>query len=202
LASTAGWPSRPCAAWKTPSWTAHPKPEPVFADGLFGQAAAFDGERYLDGGPVAGLQYNAPFTVSLWVRPEAGEGGVISRMQDFSEGSGWGLFLRDGRLRFEHTMRHTDHSLRGETTQPLPLDRWSHVAIVYDGKIPSHQHLRLLVDGKEQEFEVEWDDLKWPIAYRDYPLRIGAAGGERFRGLIDEVRLYSQGPWTPPSWRR
>jgi len=170
-----------------------PKPTtPAFAAGLWDEAGAFDGERYLDGGPVAGFQYDEPFTVSLWIRPEAANGGVISRMQDHQAGSGWGLFLKDGRLRFEHTMRYTDHALRGETTKPLPLGQWNHVAIVYAGKIPSHQHLQLLVNGEEQEFDLEWDDLKWPIGYREYPLRIGAAGGKRFRGRIDEVRLYNR----------
>ena len=164
----------------------------AFGKGLFGQAGAFDGERYLDGGPVGGFQYDSPFTISLWVRPEAGEGGVISRMQDHTGGSGWGLFLREGRLRFEHTMRWTDHALRGETQQGLTLNEWSHVAIVYTGEIPSHEHLRLLVNGKEHDFQLEWDDLKWPIGYREYPLRIGAAAGQRFQGRIDEVRLYDR----------
>jgi hypothetical protein len=39
---------------------------------------------------------------------------------------------------------------------------------------------------------MEWDDLKWPIAYRAYPVRIGAAAGRRFTGSIDEVRLYGR----------
>ncbi|MBI1356027.1 MAG: DUF1553 domain-containing protein [Acidobacteria bacterium] len=170
-----------------------PKPsEPAFSDGLFARAGAFDGERYLDAGGIAGFQYDDPFTVSLWLKPEAADGGVISRMQDHDTGSGWGLLLREGRLRFEFTMRHTDHSLRVETQRALPLDEWSHVAIVFGGELPSHRSLRLVVNGESWPFEVEWDDLKWPIGYANYPLRIGAAAGRRFQGLIDEVRMYGR----------
>ncbi len=162
----------------------------TYRPGVFGAGAQFDGETYVDGGSIAAFDYSDPFTVSLWMRPEKLEGGVLSRMQDFETGSGWGLLLRDGRLRFEFTMRHTDHSMRVETKQRLAVGEWRHVAITYTGERPSHQGLKIYVDGRPWDFTVEWDDLKWPIIFRGYPLRIGAAAGRRFFGAIDEVRLY------------
>ena len=166
--------------------------EARFTEGLFGPAAAFDGQRYLEAGGIGGFQYDEAFTVSLWVRPEAANGGLISRMQDHDTGSGWGLLLREGRLRFELTMRHTDHSMRVETRRTLPLQEWSHIAIVFGGKLPSHRSLELIVNGESWPLELEWDDLKWPIVYRNLPLRIGAAAGQRFQGRLDEIRLYGR----------
>ena len=163
-----------------------------YTDGVFGEAAKLDGDVYIDAGSVAAFNYLDPFTVSLWIRPNKLNGGVISRMQDYDTGSGWGLLLRDGKLRFEFTMRHTDHSMRVDSKRTLDAGEWRHIAITYTGERPSHRGLTLYVDGEPWEFEVEWDDLKWPIGYRGYPLRIGAAAGQRFTGLIDEVRLYGR----------
>jgi hypothetical protein len=177
-----------------PDTNSKPSPaEAEYAEGLFGRAARFDGTRFLDGGGVAGFQYNDRFTVSFWMKPDAvDDAGVLSRMQDIDEGSGWGLLLREGRLRVEFTMRHTDHSMRVETKRKLEPGGWHHVALTFAGELPSHESLKVWVDGEAWPFEVEWDDLKWPIAYRAYPVRIGAAAGRRFEGLIDEVRLYSR----------
>jgi len=164
----------------------------TFTEGVFGAAAKLDGETWLDGGSVARYDYDDAFTASFWMKPEKLTGGVVSRMQDFEQGSGWGLLLRDGRLRFEFTMRWTDHALRVETRRAVPADEWRHVAITYTGKRPAASGLKLWVDGEPWEFEVEWDDLKWPIGYRGYPFRIGGAMGERFAGSVDEVRLYGR----------
>ena len=163
-----------------------------FGQGQFGKAAVFDGERYIHGGGVAGFDYLQPFTVSFWMKPNKLEGGVISRMQDHSEASGWGVFLRDGRLRFELTMRHTDLSMRVVSKRAIADKNWKHIAVTYTGERPSHRGLTLYVDGAPWEFEIEWDDLKWPIQYSSYPFRIGAAAGERFDGMIDEVRIYQR----------
>ena len=163
----------------------------LYGDGLFGRAARFDGTRFLDGGAVGGFQYDDAFTVSLWVKPEkVDDAGVLSRMQDVDEGSGWGILLREGRVRVEFTMRHTDHSMRVESKRMLKPGEWHHLALTFTGELPSHQGLTIWVDGEAWPFEVEWDDLKWPIGYRAYPLRIGGAAGRRFEGSIDEVRLY------------
>jgi hypothetical protein len=167
--------------------------EAAYGEGLFGKAARFDGSRYLDGGAVGGFQYDDSFTVSLWMKPEkVADAGVVSRMQDVDEGSGWGILLREGRLRVEFTMRHTDHSMRVETKRTLAAGEWHHVALTFTGQLPSHEGLTIWVDGEAWPFEVEWDDLKWPIGYRAYPLRIGSAAGRRFTGSVDEVRLYDR----------
>ena len=166
--------------------------EPVYGPGVLGKAAKLDGERWIDGGGVGGFDYDQPFTVSFWMRPDELEGGVISRMHDFATGSGWGVFLREGRLRFEFTMRHTDHSARVETQRAVKAGEWVHVAITSTASRPTYDGLTIRVNGEAWPFDVEWDDLKWPINYRGKPLRIGGAAGERFTGAIDEVRLYDR----------
>lgn len=71
---------------------------------------------------------------------------------------------------------------RTSAHNPEPVERWSHVALSYDG-----HRLRLYVNGNE----VASRSTKGTIEHTDDPLWIGGSQpyGEFFRGLIDEVRI-------------
>ncbi len=53
--------------------------EPRFVPGRVGEAASFDGRRFINAGNVADFTYNDPFTVSAWIRPTAPDGVIVSR---------------------------------------------------------------------------------------------------------------------------
>ena len=67
----------------------------------------------------------------------------------------------------------------------LPLNTWSHLAATYDGAI-----LRLYVNGAQVSSQARTG----PIVTSSGALRIGGdtVWGEYFRGVIDEVRVYSR----------
>ncbi len=71
---------------------------------------------------------------AAWIYPTAANGAILSSVEDVHEGSGYGLYLRDGKLRFNFTFRWTDLGMRLETKKPLALNEWHHVALTYDGK--------------------------------------------------------------------
>src|SRR5207245_5182389 len=107
---------------------------------------------------------------------------------DYFEGSGHGLYLIDGKIRLHIVFRWTDIGLRVETVNPVKLNEWQHVLVTYDGKRkPSGVHIYL--NGVEQPFNVLFDDLNWPMDFK-VPIRIGAGGGLRFNGMIDDARIY------------
>ena len=120
------------------------------------------------------------------------DGAIVSSMTENPIGSGWGLFLRGGKLWWHMSQRWTDLSLRLETKNDIAVGRWQHVALTYDGKRKS-KGVRVYVDGVEQEVEILFDNLDWP-SRSNAPLKIGGGGGldNRFAGLIDEVRLYGR----------
>ena len=70
-------------------------------------------------------------------------------------------------------------------TSAVPLDRWSNVALTYDGAT-----LRLYVDGRQ----VADAGASGAIQVTDHPLWIGGNEpyGEHFDGLIDELRVYAR----------
>ena len=171
-------------------------PEPadtVFGKGRFGRAAQFDGARYIDGGAIGNYNYLEPLSVSAWIRPTGKkDGAIVSSMTENPIGSGWGLFLRGGKLWWHMSQRWTDLSLRLQTKNDVAAGRWRHVALTYDGKRKG-KGVRVYIDGVEQEIEILFDNLDWP-SRSNAPLKIGGGGGldKRFVGRIDEVRVYGR----------
>jgi len=162
------------------------------AEGRRDKAARFQQTQSVNLGDLAGFDYNDPFTFSFWIYPENANGAVLTRTLDVEKAKGYGLYLVDGKLRFELTHRYTDLSMRIVSEKPLALNSWQHVALTYTAARPSSRGARFFVDGEPFPFEVEWDDLKWPSSYA-FPLRLGAGGGRpSFQGRLDEIRIYDR----------
>ncbi|MDX1946627.1 MAG: DUF1553 domain-containing protein [Pirellulaceae bacterium] len=167
--------------------------QPFFAKGQVGQAAQFDGKTSLEVGDVAKFGFFDKFTLSAWIfLPDADSGGtIVSRMADAPQGAGYQLAIVGGKLQLNLSQRWLDDALRVETTKPLSTGEWHHVLASYDGSRIA-RGVRLVVDGEDQPQRVLLDELNQTFASKE-PLRIGGGGGPamRFRGQIDEVRVYA-----------
>jgi hypothetical protein len=149
----------------------------------------FDGKDFIDGGKeIAKFNYRDPFTFAAWITPEAKSGAILSKSEDYFEGTGHGLYLIDGKLRLHVIFRWTDLGMRVETRDPLPLGKKQHVMATYDGSMKA-SGVHLYVDGKELPLKILFDQCIWPIESKE-PFRIGAGGGLRFQGAIEDVRVY------------
>jgi hypothetical protein len=158
-------------------------------EGPAGKARQFDDKHFLESdGDVANFDYLQPFTFAAWIRPESNNGAVLSHYEDYFEGQGHGLYLIDGKIRLHVVFRWTDIGLRVETFHPVKLNEWQHVLVTYDGKRKA-SGVHVYVNGEPQELKVLFDELTWPMDLK-LPLRIGAGGGLRFKGAIDDVRVY------------
>ena len=167
--------------------------ETEFADGKSGTAAVFDGSRYADLGKVGVFNYMDPLSVSAWIHPETAEdGSIVASMGENPIGSGWGLFVRDGKLWWHMSQRWSDLSMRLASQDSIEPGRWQHVLLTYDGKRKA-KGVRMYIDGREQEFDILFDNLDWP-SRSNQSLKVGGGGGleNRFSGRIDEVRVYGQ----------
>ncbi len=87
-----------------------------------------DGKKFIDAGDVAKFGFYDKFTLAAWVNPTAGTGTILSRMEDISEGKGYGLFLKDGKVMVSMVNRWLDDGARVVTETALTLNAWSHVA--------------------------------------------------------------------------
>jgi hypothetical protein len=164
--------------------------EAQYASGPVGQAGDFDGKRYVDAGNVGNFGFYDSFTLSAWIDPSSGTGTIVSRALDEPEGKGFGLFLKDGHLSASLTQRWLDDGVRLESEAAIPLNRWSHVALTYDGSRLA-SGVRLYLDGQPLKTKVHLDYMNQPFDVKQ-PLRIGAGLGpaNRFRGRIVQVRVY------------
>jgi hypothetical protein len=154
-------------------------------------SAHFDGKRFIDAGDVAKFGYFDKFSISAWITLNDKRGGtIVSRMTDEHQADGWYLQVVNGHLQFNLVKRWLDDSIRVEAKTPLEARRFTHVMAVYDGSRTADA-ITLYIDGKPQPKTVHHDFLNQTFA-NDQPLRIGGGNGSggRFRGLIEELRIY------------
>src|SRR5688572_30093362 len=162
-----------------------------FSSGRIGKAADLDGSRFISAGDVGAFGFQSTFTLAAWIYPTADTGAIVTRTKDVEEDTGYGLYLKDGKLQANLILRWLDDGARVETVQPVALNRWQHVMMTYDGSRMA-EGIKIYVDGKSQELSVHLDDVNQNFQSRE-PLRIGGGGGpaNRFRGQIDDVRVYN-----------
>jgi hypothetical protein len=145
-------------------------------------------EGLVQGAPL--FDYKDLFTFAARITPASAKGAILSIGEDYWEGKGHYLYLIDGKLRLHITFRFSDLGMRVETQDALPIGKTQHVAVTYDGGMRA-AGVHMYVDGRELPLKVLFDYCIWPIESKE-PLRIGAGGGLRWDGKIDDVRLYTR----------
>jgi hypothetical protein len=184
---------------------------PQFVPSPLGEGVEFDGRIFFDAGKVADFNfrdrlkdYKDQFTISAWFYPESeAAGAIVTHMQDRSDErdnnlpktKGYGLFFINGKVHFNLVSVWADDSFRVETGEKLPIKRWYHVAATFDSTEP-YRRVRIYIDGREQKLKINNARLFRTFGDANANLRIGGGGGPdfRFRGKIDEVRVYKSLP--------
>jgi len=142
-------------------------------------------------GDAATFSYLDPFTYSAWIRPSSPDGAILTRLDDYMESQGHGLYLLKGRVRMHLTHRFTDLGWRVETAEPLHLNQWQHVLVTYDGKRMA-SGVRIYVNGEPRETKILFDQNNEPFRKKDTPIRVGSGGGLKFEGSIRDARIYKR----------
>ncbi|MFM8394127.1 MAG: LamG domain-containing protein, partial [Acidobacteriota bacterium] len=180
---------------------------PVNVSSPLGEGVAFGGKICFDAGNVGNfnfrdrlVDYKDQFAISAWFRAEQEQSGaIVTRIKDISfekdnnlpKARGYGLFLNNGKLHFNIVGVWADDSWRVETVDPVSLRQWHHVVAVFDSTLP-YEKARIYLDGRLQTLKINNGRLFRTFNDDSGLLRIGGGGGPeyRFRGDIDEVRIY------------
>jgi hypothetical protein len=142
-------------------------------------------------GDAAEFGYLQPFTFSAWIKPASPDGAILTRLDDYIESQGHGLYLINGKVRLHLTHRFTDLGLRVETVEPVKLNQWQHVVATYDGKrMASGVHI--YIDGEAQETKILFDQNNEPFQKKHTNIRVGEGGGLKFDGEIADARIYKR----------
>jgi hypothetical protein len=145
----------------------------------------------VNAGNVADYSDDEKFTLAAWVWPEKDcDGSIVSRTEDGTKPEGIDLLVQAGRLRVHLNVQWIDDSIRMEVVDPLPANKWTHVAVTVDGS-QFAKGVRVYFNGVPQPVKVEIDSLYQSFG-NNGPLRIGASGdpASHFHGRIDDVRAY------------
>ena len=156
---------------------------PVRTRGRFGGGLAFDGRRDWVSVPDSpSLDLTTGMTLEAWVRP-ARVGGAWRTVLVKERGTRLAYGLYAGPRPSGHVYTSAERALRGRSA--LRRNRWSHLAMTWDGKV-----IRAYVDGRR----VAGHALAGTAQRSSGPLRIGGNGiwPEWFAGVIDEVRVYDR----------
>ncbi|MBO0862101.1 MAG: DUF1549 domain-containing protein [Chloracidobacterium sp.] len=183
---------------------------PRYVESPLGRGVAFDGKLYFDAGRRADFHYKSNstdyrerFTIAAWVYPESERSGsIIAKVSDspvevennVPRAQGYGLYFINGKIHFNIVSSWGEDALRVETEEAQPLRRWSHVAVVFDGLKSWEDRLRIFVNGREVKLKFNQRNFFDFAGSAGNTLKIGAGGGPqfRFKGAIDEVRIYSR----------
>ena len=151
--------------------------------GRFGRALSFDGTDDIVTVPDdSALRLTTGMTLEAWVKPTAATAWRSVIFKESNAGAAYGLYANSDQDR-------PAVFLGGATgvSGPSVLEgnRWTHLAATFDGAT-----LRLFVNGTAAgSLPVDGE-----LSTGDGPLSFGAnhVWGERFRGLIDEIRVYNR----------
>ena len=173
---------------------------PKLGPGVKGQAlyltASQDSRAYL--AHVGYYDRWQPYSVDLWFYPAQRYPTYtdVFTQTDFPNsdtvdngGKGYELvMLQDGRLEFFISHARPFNMLALSTKAPLPLKRWAHIAVTYDGSSKA-AGVHLYLDGKLVPVDVVQDNLTM-----DALPAIGAALFDEYTGLAFGTRFREAGP--------
>ncbi|MEK6928631.1 MAG: fibrinogen-like YCDxxxxGGGW domain-containing protein, partial [Nanoarchaeota archaeon] len=185
----------------------------VFADGLAGKAAKFDGGHISVPDKDALDLSSGEFSFSVWIKV-SGKNGVfdgsketnyhILHKEDYrespGESTGWMFRVNDGKpedsgrsdIRTNKNNIHSEY-LSWITPRAIIKDRWHHVVAVRTN-IDTGNNILFYIDGILREPGEAKDNnanLKLP-APNALPLLIGGGGGQPFYGLIDDLMIFKK----------
>jgi hypothetical protein len=155
--------------------------------GRFGRALEFEGDNDIVTVPDdSSLHLGTGMTLEAWVKPTATTNWRSVIFKEAAGGIAYGLYSNgeNDDVPSVHTGIQGDTSASG--TEPVDPNAWTHLSATYDGNL-----LRMYVDGVLVGSKAtSGEDLSAGAG----PLTFGANNvwGERFRGLIDEVRVYNR----------
>jgi len=172
-------------------WTARPagKFHPVErAPGHSG--LSFDGKTKFISTNDVGIKFDRPFTFSAWIRPQDGTPGAIFSKMDVGSNYRGFDFWYQGQVVGVHLVHSwPKNALKVVSTSKLPLKKWSHVTVTYDGS-RQPEGIKIYINGKLSKNKVETKGLKDTIQ-TDKPFHIGSRGANsHLKADLDDLRIY------------
>ncbi|HEV2293693.1 MAG TPA: DUF1553 domain-containing protein [Tepidisphaeraceae bacterium] len=170
-----------------------PRDETTFADAKLAKGIKFDGKgtAAVDAGQAVAFDGADTFSFGAWVNLQAGDGCILSKMDDGPNHRGFDLFLIGGKVAPHFVNKWPENAIKVVTAKPVPMNVWTHVMVTYDGSSKA-SGVKVYFDGVPQETTAEVDNLRRTIKSKQ-PLLIGKRiNSSPLNGSVDDVRFYSR----------
>ena len=171
-------------------------PTPTWVSGFMGGALAFDGRmQKVDCGAGDDLDITGALSITLWLNkqgPNANSNyGHLAGKNSIGRSANGSYFLKsmpDDTLLFAVTNGGANVNLSG--TQPVPLDEWHHMAVVF---VPSAA-MRIYLDGDlyaQKTNNVPPSTVSISIPFTIGHLYAHTSPGYAFNGYLDDIQVYN-----------
>ena len=160
---------------------------------------------------IGQFERTQPYSLDFWIKLPAkpyydstrpnGPSASILYNNGGVEGLGYELSLSNNKLAYSITHNAPTNMLLVETKQDVPTGRWVHITSTYDGNSKA-AGMRIYIDGKAQELEVDHDGLTrsaFPRGRTSYfGSYFGLASGTNFNrpeivgAALDDVRVVTR----------
>lgn len=147
---------------------------------------------YVEGGDVAGFEWNEPFSVECWFNQTAGYDVSLIGNYSSGDGKGWSVAIQEGYIRFILHGGGTNY-LQTYTTTTVTPGTYQHLVITYDGS-GVDAGVKFYLDGVLLTNSVLYDGLaETSIIPATNNFRVGAILDTAWGwiGQLDEVNLYT-----------
>jgi mono/diheme cytochrome c family protein len=116
-------------------------------------------------------------------------GAICARMDNSQAYRGWDFWVDRGRIGTHIVGKWPESGLKAIGREPVPADRWTHVAVSYDGSGKA-SGVRVYYDGVQQALEVQNDTLAGSTR-STVPFKIGQRhSSEPIEAAIQDLRIY------------
>jgi hypothetical protein len=175
--------------------------DPTFEEGRVGRGVNFDGDTHVRFGDGS-VEYGKGFSLAFWLRGAGNTPAtVFQKCEDAVSRRGFelafdeleliGIQKRAAHFTFRLISHWPESAIQIKTRELLPLGKWHHLTIVWDGSGKA-SGLRLYLNGKPFDTAVLQDNLT-ELPASGAELEIGnKQPGKAYRGKLDDLRIYNR----------
>jgi hypothetical protein len=172
--------------------------QPWLSSGVYGTAASLDGESLfvVESDPI--LVAENRWSISFWMNPDSvSDSVIISRQETNTTRPGVTVELKDGHLQFYCMTRWIAGVGAVETLDQLVPGQWRHVTVTNDGSYRAGKGMKIYLDGDlAPTRELHNTNSNKDVTAKNAKFRVGGGVvGNKFKGLIDELRIYNRTLW-------
>jgi hypothetical protein len=165
-----------------------------YGAGAVGSGISCDGDDRLSSN--AAVFNNMPaVTASLWIRPVTASvtnDRIIIYKQTAGGQEGWRLGMSTGHLQFMATFGAPGSMMEAGTAASIPLNTWTHVAVVWDGTATA-ANVRLYLNGVRAAPGYLWNGTGPRMDDSTTPLVFGGANENLpLIGDLDELAIFDR----------